>query len=148
MQSWLDLRLWIGKEGKNRESEISLAQVGERSNQEAIRNQQNLPRSPCRGNLRERQNRVERISDAKNHSLPVVRQPSRRGDEFLRFYFQEFKSCESHSLWRRRSRTEGNSHVRDLSTRRPNILCPQRRPAVQLYAGHIALRELRDPAGS
>src|SRR5260370_153623 len=85
---------------------------------------------------------------AKNYSIFVVRRPRRRGDEFLRFNFQEFESSGGYSIWRSRARTEGNSHVRDIPTRRTKLLRTQRWPTIQLHASYIVLRELSVAARS
>jgi predicted 3-demethylubiquinone-9 3-methyltransferase (glyoxalase superfamily) len=54
---------------------------------------------------------------AKNHSILVVRRQRGRGDEFLRFNFQEFKGSEGYSIWRSRARPERDGNVRDIPTR-------------------------------
>src|ERR1700730_9403038 len=96
--------------------------------------------------LKNREQRGER--DAKNYSVLVVRRPGRRSDEFLYFNFQEFKSWESHSIWRRRTRTERNGNVCDVPARGTRIHGPKRRSAIQVHASDIVLRELRDAARS
>src|ERR1700724_3649580 len=78
----------------------------------------------------------------------MVRWQSRRGDEFLYFNSQEFKSWESHSIWRRRTRTERNGNVCDVPARGTRIHGPKRRSAIQVHASDIVLRELRDAARS
>jgi hypothetical protein len=49
---------------------------------------------------------------AKDHPVPVVRRQSGRGNEFLRFHFQEFEGRVDHTLRRGRAGAERNGHVR------------------------------------
>src|SRR5258706_15843824 len=82
--------------------------------------------------------------DAKNHSVLVVQRQGRGGGEFLRVDFQEFESHKHLSLWRRRAGPERDGHGREISTRWTGISVAQRRPAIQLLAGHLVCGELRD----
>src|ERR1700730_11282120 len=86
----------------------------------------------------------EEKRDAKNYSVLVVRRQGRRGHEFLYFNFQEFKSWESYSIWRGRTRTKGDGNVGDVPARGTRIHGSQRRSAIHVHASYIILRELRD----
>ncbi len=69
------------------------------------------------------------------------------GRELLRFHLQELKGSERSSIRRSRARGEGDGHVRGIPTRWARILCAQWRSPIQLHAGGILLRELRDAVG-
>src|SRR5882762_10345569 len=85
---------------------------------------------------------------AENYSILVVRWQSRRGHELLCLCLQKLKDRKDCSLWRGRSRNEGNGNDRDISDRRARIYSPKRRATIHLLASHIVSRELRNPAGS
>ena len=72
-----------------------------------------------------------------------------KAEEAMNFYVSIFKNSKVVSVTRwTRGRAGRDGHVRDLPARGAGVLRAERRPAVQLHAGHLALRELRDPAGS
>jgi hypothetical protein len=52
----------------------------------------------------------------------VIRQGSRRGDEFLRFDFQEFESVKRISIWGHEAGTEGDSDERHLPNKTAILL--------------------------
>jgi predicted 3-demethylubiquinone-9 3-methyltransferase (glyoxalase superfamily) len=58
---------------------------------------------------------VQGCNDAENHSIPVVRQQRRRGDELLSVRFQKLEALAGIALWRCRTRPEGSFMVGSFS---------------------------------
>src|SRR5205823_7897167 len=85
---------------------------------------------------------------SKNHPIPMVRWQRRRSNEFLYLHFQKFKDRTHYSLWRRRAWTEGSGHVWHIPARWTRIHGVKRWSTIQIYRGHIVLRELRDAGRS
>ena len=74
-----------------------------------------------------------------------------KAEEAMNFYtsiFKNSKIVKHYSLWRSRTRTEGNGNVRDIPARWTGIHGVKRWSNVHFLAGHIVLRELRDAGRS
>src|SRR5437667_12679019 len=98
--------------------------------------------------MRSWHSQIRRKLNAKDCPVLVVQRQSRRGDEFLYFYFQEFEGLGRQSLRRVRAWSEGNGDGGEVPDRRTRIPCAERRATLHFLRGHFLPDQLRDAAGS
>src|SRR2546423_15142522 len=83
---------------------------------------------------------------AKDRYVPLVRRQGGRGDELLRLGIQEFEGPQCEPA-RRSAGREREGHEWELPARGTGIHGPERRATVPVHGSHLAIRELREPAG-
>ena len=83
---------------------------------------------------------------AKNHAIPLVRRQRRRSHEPLRFGVQEFQGRQRPPIWKSGTGSGRYGYDRSVPDRGTGILCAEWGSAVQIHAGDITVRELRDAA--